>query len=90
MFIYTYRVVSLDFEANMSSEVEILCHKADCGLVNPISMAVVKDQMYILLDGGGVLLLEGKVGASERGSVCPFSLENFPRKTKLYIHLTIK
>ena len=60
MFIYTYRVVSLDFEANMSSEVEILCHKANCGLVKPISMAVVKDQMYILRDKRRISLFESK------------------------------
>ena len=43
----------------MSSEVEILCNKDDCALVNPFRMVVVKDQMYILQAGGRISMLEG-------------------------------
>ena len=56
---YICRIVSLDLGANLSSEVEILCHKADCGLINPMGMAVVKDHIYILQVGGRISMLEG-------------------------------
>ena len=52
-------IISLDLRTNISSEVKILCHKADCGMVNPMGMAVVKDQMYIFHAGGRISMLEG-------------------------------
>ena len=44
---FIYRIVSLDLGANMSAEVEILCNLNNCGLMNPVSMAMVKDHIYI-------------------------------------------
>ena len=34
--------------ANISSDVEILCNQADCGLVEPSRMFMMKDKMYVL------------------------------------------
>ena len=34
--------------ANISSEVEILCSQGDCSLIEPIRIAVMKDKMYVI------------------------------------------
>ena len=44
----------------MSSEVEILCDQADCGLVRPKRMAVVKEQMFVLQRDGKISVFEGE------------------------------
>ena len=46
---FVYRIVSLDMNTNISSEVEILCNQTDCGVTNPFRMAVMKDNMYVLV-----------------------------------------
>ena len=33
---------------SISSELEILCNQADCGLVEPSRMFMMKDKMYVL------------------------------------------
>ena len=43
-----YRIVSLDLNASVSSDVEILCNQTDCGVTEPFRMAVVKDEMYVI------------------------------------------
>ena len=46
---FIYRIVSLDMNTNISSEVEILCNQTDCGVTEPFRMAVMKNKMYILV-----------------------------------------
>ena len=49
----------------ISSEVEILCNQADCGLIKPFRMAVMKDKMYVLEGGQKKLsVFEGTVHQS--------------------------
>ena len=45
---FIYRIVSLDMNTNISSEAEILCNQADCGVIKPFRMAVMKDKMYVI------------------------------------------
>ena len=47
-WLFIYRIVSLDMNANISSEVEILCSQGDCSLIEPIRIAVMKDKMYVI------------------------------------------
>ena len=48
MYAFIYRIVSLDLNAKMATEVEILCNMTSCGLVKPMKMALLTDQMYVL------------------------------------------
>ena len=48
--------------ANISSEVEILCNKADCGLIEPTRMAVMKDKMYVIESAQKISAFEGNQG----------------------------
>ena len=44
----------------MSTEVEIFCNQADCGLVKPISMVVGNDQMYAYAYSSHISVYKGK------------------------------
>ena len=57
-----YRIVSLDMNTKISSEVEILCNKADCGLIEPTRMAVMKDKMYVIESAQKISAFEGNQG----------------------------
>ena len=49
--LFIYRIVSLDMNASISSEVEILCNQADCDLSQPVQMEVLKNSMYVVDSG---------------------------------------
>ena len=45
---FIYRIVSLNMNASISSEVEILCKQTGCSLIKPTRIAVMKDKMYVI------------------------------------------
>ena len=71
MFLFIYRIVSVDMNTDISSEVEILCSQGDCSLmIEPIRMAVMKDKMYAIENS------QKKISSAFQG-ISKFCLYNF-------------